>query len=141
MDGSSSGGSAAQLAGAAAGSATAAAANAVDARAAAAASLVRITGAKIAFVSFANGAFSDFIENWVLSVQRLGVPFVVGALDEPMTAHAAQRGWPHLDLKAGVGGNSSFFRANFKTFRNMGATKVGLAGGCRTADGLPACFL
>ena len=138
MDGSSSGASATQLAGAAAGSA-AAAVTAADALAAAAASLARITGAKIAFVSFANGAFADFIENWVLSVQRLGVPFLVGALDEPMTTHAAQRGWPHLDLKAGVGGNSSFFRANFKTFRNMGATKVGPPGGCRPAAGLPAC--
>lgn len=41
-------------------------------------------GAPLVFVSFANGAFSDFINNWVLSVQRIKVPFLVGALDAGM---------------------------------------------------------
>ncbi len=70
------------------------------------------------------GAFKDMLTNWVLSVQRLGLPFLVGALDARMTAECAARGWPRLDVSALVQGNESMFRAHFKTFRNMGATKV-----------------
>ena len=80
-------------------------------------------------MSFANGAFTDLITNWALSVERLGVPFAVGALDAPMARLAQDRGWPYLDVSALVAGNSSFFRTNSKTFRNMGATKV-----CRGAS-------
>lgn len=69
------------------------------------------------------------ITNWVLSVQRLGLPFLVGALDARMAAECSRRGWPHLDVSALVKGEESMFRLQFKTFRNMGATKVGRSGG------------
>lgn len=95
---------------------------------AAAAGLARLRGAPLAFVSFANGAFNDFLANWVASVQRLGLPFVVGALDERMAEEAAARGWPHLLVgsAAATGGGDAFFRANFTAFRGMGAKKVQL---------------
>ncbi|KAI7836257.1 hypothetical protein COHA_009847 [Chlorella ohadii] len=88
--------------------------------------LAAVRGAPLVFVSFANGAFKDMLTNWVLSVQRLGLPFLVGALDARMTAECAARGWPHLDVSVLVQGNESMFRAHFNTFRNMGATKVQL---------------
>ena len=64
------------------------------------------------------------LHNWVLSVQRLKLPFLVGALDARMAAECAARGWAHLDVSALVNGDGTMFRAQFKTFRNMGATKV-----------------
>lgn len=79
------------------------------------------------------GAFRDMLLNWVLSVQRLGLPFVVGALDARMAAECAARGWPHLDVSALVNGQESAFRTNFSTFRNMGATKVGAGRGWHPA--------
>lgn len=84
-------------------------------------------GAPLAFITFGNGAFSDFITNWVLSVQRLGLPFLVGALDARMVEVCKAKGWAHLDVSALIQGNATMFRANFKTFRNMGATKAGAA--------------
>ncbi|KAL4447981.1 hypothetical protein ABPG75_005200 [Micractinium tetrahymenae] len=94
---------------------------------AAAAGLARIRGAPIAFVSFANGAFNDFLANWVASIRRLGLPFVVGALDDKMAETAAARGWPHLLVgSAAATGGDAFFRANFTAFRGMGAKKVQL---------------
>lgn len=96
---------------------------------AASAGLAHIQGAPIAFVSFANGAFNDFLANWVASVRVLGLPFVVGALDERMADTAAERGWPHLlvgSAAATAGGDDAFFRANFTAFRGMGAKKVQL---------------
>mgnify|MGYP001810500645 CR=1 FL=1 len=63
---------------------------------------------------------------------------MVGALDKEMAATAAAHGWPHLDVSALVASNSSFFRANFATFRNMGATKArrgaALVGGRSAAE-------
>lgn len=50
----------------------------------AAATTDSLRGAPMVLVSFANGAFTDFITNWVLSVQRLGLPYLVGALDARM---------------------------------------------------------
>ena len=58
-------------------------------------------------------------------MQRLGLPFVVGALDKEMVAMAAARGWPHIDVAAAAHGAPEFFRANFTAFRSMGATEVG----------------
>ncbi|KAL4434049.1 hypothetical protein ABPG75_000490 [Micractinium tetrahymenae] len=104
------------------------------------------------FVTFGNTAFFDFTHNWVLSVKRLGVAYVVGALDRAMSEKCAQHGFAVIDLwqqqpsnssrrflahrrqlrggledaeKASESGDASdFFRANFSTFRSMGATKV-----------------
>ncbi len=95
---------------------------------AAAAGLARLQDAPLAFVSFANGAFNDFLANWVASIQRLGLPFVVGALDEKMADKAAALGWPHLLVgsAAAAGKGDAFFRANLTAFRGMGAKKVQL---------------
>ncbi|KAL4446836.1 hypothetical protein ABPG77_008080 [Micractinium sp. CCAP 211/92] len=117
---------------------------------------------KMLFVTFGNTAFFDFTHNWVLSVRRLGVAYVVGALDRAMSDKCLQHGFPFVDLwkhqptdesrrflaqrrrlrsapeeaqPAGEGGGaSSFFRANFTTFRNMGATKVQFALSLLEAD-------
>ncbi|KAI3434762.1 hypothetical protein D9Q98_002822 [Chlorella vulgaris] len=88
--------------------------------------LQSLRGSRLLFVTFGNKAFSEFVSNWVASVQRLQLPFLVGALDSGMADVAQDQGWPFLDVSALVQGNSSMFRANFKAFRNMGATKVQL---------------
>ncbi|EFN57248.1 expressed protein [Chlorella variabilis] len=86
------------------------------------------------FVTFGNTAMWEFTHNWALSVQRLGAAYLVGALDAGMSELCAQAGLPHLDLwrqqegnaAGGSAANSSFFRADFRTFRNMGAAKIQL---------------
>jgi hypothetical protein len=90
------------------------------------AALGAVRNAHLAFITFGNAAFAPFVTNWVLSVQRLGLPFLVGALDAGMVEMCRKHGWAHLDVSALVRGNSSFFRADFRTFRSMGATKVQL---------------
>lgn len=58
----------------------------------------RPPGSRVLFITFGNTAFFDFTHNWVLSVKRLGVPFVVGALDKGMSEKCAAHGFPVLDL-------------------------------------------
>ena len=50
------------------------------------------------FVTFGNTAVWDFTRNWVLAVQALSLPFVVGALDRGMSQRCAAAGYTHLDL-------------------------------------------
>ena len=50
------------------------------------------------FVTFGNSAFWDFTHNWVLSVQRLGIPLLVGALDSGVARSCAAAGFPYLEL-------------------------------------------
>ncbi|PRW57844.1 glycosyltransferase family 77 [Chlorella sorokiniana] len=95
-----------------------------------------LAGTGTLFITFGNSAVADFIDNWVLSVQRLGLPYVVGALDRSMGQQCKAAGHPHIDLwrdegdsgsVTSHGGDASFFRTEFKRFRSMGATKVNLA--------------
>lgn len=52
----------------------------------------------LTFVTFGNTAMWDFTHNWVLAVQLLRRPFVVGALDRGMSERCAAEGFPHVDL-------------------------------------------
>lgn len=95
-----------------------------------------LAGTGTLFITFGNSAVVDFIDNWALSVQRLGLPYVIGALDRSLGQHCMAAGHPHIDLwreegdsgsVTSHGGDASFFRMEFKRFRSMGATKVNLA--------------
>ena len=65
-----------------------------------------LAGAGTLFITFGNSAVAEFIDNWVLSVQQLGLPFVIGALDRKTGWRCAQAGLPRIDLwRDEVGGS------------------------------------
>lgn len=57
-----------------------------------------LAGTGTLFITFGNSAFVDFIDNWALSVQRLGLPYVIGALDRSLGQHCKAAGHPHIHL-------------------------------------------
>ena len=57
-----------------------------------------LAGTGTLFITFGNSAVVDFIDNWALSVQRLGLPYVIGALDRSLGQHCMAAGHPHIDL-------------------------------------------
>lgn len=62
------------------------------------ASLRAAAAGDVLFITFGNSAVSDFLENWVLGVRRLGLPFLVGALDRGMSEAGRAAGWPVVDM-------------------------------------------
>lgn len=59
------------------------------------------TSPSMLFITFGNTAVWDFTRNWVAAVQRLGLQFVVGALNRGMSQLCDEAGYPHIDLWSG----------------------------------------
>ena len=72
-------------------------------------------------VTFGNAAYFELMSNWVRTVEPLGLPYIIAAFDNETVGMCNEQGMPNTHVSFG---NSTFFRDNFRAFREMGAVKV-----------------
>ena len=73
-------------------------------------------------VTFGNAAYFELMSNWVRTVEPLGLPYIIAAFDDETVALCNLNNMPNKHINFG---NSTFFRDDFRAFREMGAVKVG----------------
>ena len=72
-------------------------------------------------VTFGNAAYFELMSNWVRTVEPLGLPYIIAAFDDETVALCNLNNMPNTHVNFG---NSTFFRGDFRAFREMGAVKV-----------------
>ena len=76
-------------------------------------------------MTYATGGVREMLHNWVLHVQRLGLPILVSAMDKDVVQMAVALKFHCLDWShTAAGYDSSYVRGSFDGFRALGVRKL-----------------
>ena len=78
-----------------------------------------------AMMTYATGGVHEMLYNWVLHIQRLGVPILAIAMDEQVAAQCNAKRFHCLDWSETASSlDGRYVRGDFSGFRNLGVRKV-----------------
>ena len=76
-------------------------------------------------MTYATGGVREMLYNWVLHVQRLGLPILVSAMDKDVVAMAVEKRFHCLDWShTAAAADTSYVRGSFDGFRALGVRKL-----------------
>ena len=76
-------------------------------------------------MTYATGGVREMLYNWVLHVQRLGLPILVSAMDKDVVAQCTAQRFHCLDWShTTTGADRSYVRGSFDGFRALGVRKL-----------------
>ena len=76
-------------------------------------------------MTYATGGVREMLHNWVLHVQRLGLPILVSAMDRDVVTMAMEKRFHCLDWShTAAAADTSYVRGSFDGFRALGVRKL-----------------
>jgi hypothetical protein len=76
-------------------------------------------------MTYATGGVREMLHNWVLHVQRLGLPVLVAAMDKAVVSMAVEKHFDCLDWShTATGADRQYVRGSFDGFRALGVRKI-----------------
>ena len=76
-------------------------------------------------MTYATGGVREMLHNWVLHVQRLGLPVLVAAMDQQVVTQCTAQTFDCLDWShTATGADKTYVRGSFDGFRALGVRKL-----------------
>jgi arabinosyltransferase len=80
---------------------------------------------ELMMMTYATGGVREMLHNWVLHVQRLGLPVLVAAMDKAVVSMAVEKHFDCLDWShTATGADRQYVRGSFDGFRALGVRKI-----------------